>query len=298
MLGITTRAPCSLSDRHRFGSPARRRVEHGRQPPKRADERSLDGLLGGFGAMTAVLLLVFKDTILSVVASIQIASNDMIRIGDWVEMPKYGADGDVVEIDIPARSIKLAIDAEELAARRAAMEAAGLDLLGLSDVIAARHMNLPEGTLESGGDEIAVNLRALLRDGDTDPATVDAVTVASAFKERVDLTGIVLTRVDGDAAELDDDSSDAYFETRPRDSRLAAWASPQSEVIASRAELEAATEAVAVRYPDALPLPPFWGGYRLDPRSIEFWQGRASRLHDRLKYERGGDGWTRQRLYP
>ena len=55
-------------------------------------------LLGGFGAMTAVLMLVFKDTILSVVASIQIASNDMIRIGDWVEMPKYGADGDVVEI--------------------------------------------------------------------------------------------------------------------------------------------------------------------------------------------------------
>jgi len=108
-------------------------------------------------------------------------------------------------------------------------------------------------------------------------------------------------RVDGDAAELDDASSDAYFETRPRDSRLAAWASPQSEVIASRAELEAAVEEARRRFEGAeVPRPHFWGGYAVTPRTVEFWQGRPSRLHDRVRFtrERAGERWVVERLGP
>jgi pyridoxamine 5'-phosphate oxidase len=106
-------------------------------------------------------------------------------------------------------------------------------------------------------------------------------------------------RVRGSVEAVSEGQSDAYFATRARDSRIGAWASAQSEPLASRAEFEAAVAAVAARFPDAVPRPPHWGGYRLTPSEIEFWQERPFRLHDRVRFTRRADGgWDRQRLYP
>jgi pyridoxamine 5'-phosphate oxidase len=93
--------------------------------------------------------------------------------------------------------------------------------------------------------------------------------------------------------------SDAYFATRPRGSQLAAWASRQSEALADRAALEEQAAAVARRFEGAdVPRPEHWGGYRLEPVEVEFWQGRPDRLHDRLRYTRQRDDWTLERLWP
>lgn len=108
-------------------------------------------------------------------------------------------------------------------------------------------------------------------------------------------------RVTGAVRRLPDAASDAYFATRPRGSQLSAAASPQSEVVASRADLEARRDDVAARHPQGIevPRPADWGGYRLEPDLVEFWQGRLDRLHDRLAYRRGPDGaWSVQRLGP
>lgn len=107
-------------------------------------------------------------------------------------------------------------------------------------------------------------------------------------------------RVEGRVAAQSPAESDAYFAARPRGSQLGAWASPQSEPLRDRAELEARYAAVAARFSGAVPRPPHWGGYRLLPHALEFWQGRESRLHDRLRYERepGSGAWRRSRLAP
>jgi pyridoxamine 5'-phosphate oxidase len=108
-----------------------------------------------------------------------------------------------------------------------------------------------------------------------------------------------VVRIEGRVEKTGADESDAYFHSRPLDSRLGAWASPQSQVIASRAVLVANAAKAAARHALNPPRPPYWGGYRLVPDRWEFWQGRKSRLHDRLRYMRQPDGsWLRERLAP
>ena len=106
-------------------------------------------------------------------------------------------------------------------------------------------------------------------------------------------------RIEGRVSKVTAAESDAYYQVRPLGSRLGAWASPQSQVIADRGELEALLQATEQRFSGIEPgCPEHWGGYRLLPERIEFWQGRASRLHDRLDYRLQGVDWLRQRLAP
>ncbi|WZH50557.1 MAG: pyridoxamine 5'-phosphate oxidase [Nocardioides alkalitolerans] len=107
-------------------------------------------------------------------------------------------------------------------------------------------------------------------------------------------------RVEGRAVPLDAADVAAYFERRPRGSRLGAWASPQSREVGSRVDLTAAYDAADARFGDdgEVPVPPTWGGYRVEPDVVEFWQGRPSRLHDRLVYRRTGTDWRVVRLAP
>lgn len=111
--------------------------------------------------------------------------------------------------------------------------------------------------------------------------------------------------VTGHAELLGDDESDAYFATRPRGSQIGAWASPQSSVVPDRATLEASVAALEARWPEGttIPRPAGWGGYLIVPRTLEVWQGRPSRLHDRIRYTRvagssGTSTWRRERLAP
>ena len=108
-----------------------------------------------------------------------------------------------------------------------------------------------------------------------------------------------VVRIEGSVQRISEQESDDYFQSRPLGSRLGAWASPQSEVLSSRTQLEQALAEVEARFGDNPPRPAHWGGYRLVPEMWEFWQGRPSRLHDRLRYRLNADqGWTRDRLAP
>lgn len=102
----------------------------------------------------------------------------------------------------------------------------------------------------------------------------------------------------GRAAPIPRTAVEEYWATRPRESQIGAWASRQSAVIGSRADLEAAAAAMDRRFAGPVPLPDFWGGYRVEPDSVEFWQGAPGRLHDRLRYARTTHGWRLERLAP
>lgn len=106
-------------------------------------------------------------------------------------------------------------------------------------------------------------------------------------------------RAAGPVTRIDRAETEAYFATRPRGSQIGAWASPQSRVIASRAVLQDAVNEAERRFGDgAIPAPPHWGGYRIAPDEVEFWQGRADRLHDRIRFRRDGAAWVTERLAP
>jgi len=107
-----------------------------------------------------------------------------------------------------------------------------------------------------------------------------------------------VVRIEGRVEQTGADESDAYFASRPLDSRIGAWASPQSQVIGSRSVLVANAARYGAQYLLKPPRPPHWGGYRLVPDRWEFWQGRKSRLHDRLRYRLDGGAWIRERLAP
>lgn len=102
----------------------------------------------------------------------------------------------------------------------------------------------------------------------------------------------------GAVSRVDRAETEAYFATRPRGSRLGAWASPQSTVIPDRTALDTALASAAQRFPDDVPAPPHWGGLRLAPQTVEFWQGRGDRMHDRLRYRSTDSGWIVERLAP
>ncbi|MBA2376038.1 MAG: pyridoxamine 5'-phosphate oxidase [Actinomycetota bacterium] len=106
-------------------------------------------------------------------------------------------------------------------------------------------------------------------------------------------------RIEGGVSRLSEEESGEYFASRPRGSRIGAWVSEQSELLEKREALEERVEELEREYADGeIPRPHFWGGFRVEPERVEFWQGRESRLHDRLLYERGGDGWGIVRLQP
>ncbi|MFM8625192.1 MAG: pyridoxamine 5'-phosphate oxidase [Betaproteobacteria bacterium] len=107
-----------------------------------------------------------------------------------------------------------------------------------------------------------------------------------------------VVRIEGQVEKVAAEESDAYYASRPLDSRLGAWASPQSQVISGRSVLVASAAKYGAQFALNPPRPPHWGGYRLLPDRWEFWQGRKSRLHDRLRYRLEGSSWVRERLAP
>lgn len=124
--------------------------------------------------------------------------------------------------------------------------------------------------------------------------TKNPFTVFHFFWPQLDRQIAIYGRVE----KTDRDESKKYFESRPVDSRIGAWASCQSREIASRTELEKRFDDFKKKFGDEVPLPEFWGGFRLKPDKFEFWQGRQNRLHDRIVYEKSGDGWQIKRLSP
>ncbi len=212
---------------------------------------------------------------------------------------------------------------EDLAAMRRSYERGGLDEADLAptwlaqferwlaDAVAA---GLPEPNamvLATAGVDAAPSSRTVLLKGVdtrgfvlyTNYGSRKATQVAANPRAALTFPWIALQRqvgVTGRVERVGAAESDAYFAQRPRGSQLGAHASPQSSVVGARAELEVAEAAVRVRFgaEAAVPRPPGWGGLRVVPDAVEFWQGRPNRLHDRLRFRREGDDWVVERLAP
>jgi pyridoxamine 5'-phosphate oxidase len=162
-------------------------------------------------------------------------------------------------------------------------------------------------TVDAGGSP---TVRAVLLRGLDARGFVFFTNYTSAKGQALDASGVASLhflwtamrrqiRVDGLVQRTTVHESDAYFASRPRDRQIAAWSSDQSAVVASRAELDDEYAAVSARFAGGdVPRPPHWGGYRVVPERIEFWQGRETRLHDRLRYERSAGEWSVSRLAP
>ena len=180
----------------------------------------------------------------------------------------------------------------------------------LADALASRHLEPTAMTLATVDSRGRPRARmVLLKDAGPDGFTFYTNFASAKGREltRRPDAALVLwwpessrqVRIEGRVAPVSAREADAYFARRPRDAQLGAWASPQSRVLASREALAARLARVAARFREAsIPRPPHWGGFRLNARSIEFWQGRPSRLHDRLRYTRRPGRWHCERLAP
>lgn len=213
--------------------------------------------------------------------------------------------------------------ADDLAARRIQYETAGLDVADVADDPVTQWRRWYDEAAAAGvAEPNAMVLATVDADGRPDARFVLArgldergfifhtnyESVKSRQLERQPHAAAVFAwldlhrqvRVRGPVERATAEESDEYFASRPRDSQIGAWASPQSEVLADRAELERRIAEVEARFAGApVPRPEFWGGWRLGLAEVEFWQGRPSRLHDRIRYRPNPDGtWTRERLAP
>jgi len=199
----------------------------------------------------------------------------------------YGDQG-LVEDSLPADPFELFSDWLAQASENPYVVEANAMVLGTSD-LSSRTVLLKD--LSEGGFTFFTNYDSRKSKAIADDPRVSLVFPWYPMERQV----IVI----GSAARVSEAESDRYFASRPYGSQIGAWASEQSQPLASREELEARVARLSEKYQEgSVPRPPFWGGFRVEPSSIEFWQGRYSRLHDRIRYLRDGDHWSRVRLNP